>query len=566
MSTKLVLPAVSRRLFLKSSAAAGLVGFQGIGGFAVAGETPKQGGTIVFGMDGEPDILDPHACGGWHTSRVVLQMYDQLVEHDLTSPWQNGAPSKIVPSLAESWEISPDSIEYTFTLRPGIKFHDGTPFDADVVKFNFDRIWNPDFEYFYPRAQAYRAADIAFLGKVEVLGPLKVKFTMKEPFNSFLLRLANLGPGMISMISPTAIKKYGNDDIALHPSGTGPFKFVERVNGDRIVMERNPDYWGGNPKVGPFLDRIVIKPIGDAASRVAALRSGELDMIIVPPPDSRKQLVDEGFVWDQGTVHHNWYWSYNILDPLFKDKRVRQALNYAVDRKSLCADVLNNTAFPMQNGIVPPGMLSFDPNFTIYEYNPEKAVALLKEAGRESGIGTTFVTSTGGSGQLLPVPIAERVQSDFAKVGVDMKIEATEWVSYFTKWITGGFKDKGANQMSFGAPDPFWLEQTIGSKFQVGSAGGLNTGSYGNPEIDAVMQAARQAPQGATGDPYANWGLSTKAVDLWRKANRMASEDAPLLLICSDLNPFAYSPKVKGKVQTPLEWFTFRTIWLDNAA
>jgi peptide/nickel transport system substrate-binding protein len=491
-------------------------------------------------------------------------MYDQLVEHDLTVPANKAAPPKLVPSLATSWEISPDGLQYTFTLREGVKFHDGTLFDAAAAKYNFDRIWDEGAPHFYPRAKAYRAPDVFYVAKVEVLDTYKLRISLKEPFNSFLLRLANLGPGMVSMISPAALSRYGNEQIALHPTGTGPFRFVERVAGDRVVMERNPTYWGGNPKTGPFLDRIVVKPVSDAATRVAGLRSGEFDMIVVPVPDSRKQLLSEGFVWDQGTVHHNWYWAFNMKDPVFKDKRVRQALNYAIDRSALCHDVLSDTAFPMEHGIVPPGMLSYDANFKAYEYNPEKARALLAEAGFAKGFSTTFVTSTDGSGQLLPVPIAERVQADLRKVGVDVRINTSEWVSYFTKWISGGFKDVGAAQMSFGAPDPFWLELTIGCDFFVGAAGGLNTGYYCNPEVDANMKAARHAPPPTAGDPYAPWGLSTKAVEHWTKANQLATEDAPLLLVLSDLNPFVYHKKVKGKVQTALEWFTFRTVWLDQ--
>ncbi len=559
---------ITRRSFLSSSAAgAGILAYGSLPRLASAqtsGGTPRQGGTFVYAMEAEPDILDPHSCGGWHTSRLVLQMYDQLVEHDLTVPWNDAAPSKLVGSLATNWDISPDGMEYTFYLRKDVKFHDGTPFDAEAVKFNFERIWDESKPHFYPRAKAYRAADVYFLKGVEVVDSHTVKVQLSEPFNSFLLRLANLGPGMVSMISPTALKKYGNEGIALNPTGTGPFRFVERVHGDRVVMERNPDYWGGNPKVGPFLDKIVVKPVPDASARVAGLRSGEFDMIIVPSPDSKGQLEDEGFIWDQGTVHHNWYWSYNMKDPLFQNKKVRQALNYAVDRKALTKDVLNNTAFAMDNGIVPPGMLSYDPGFTAYAHNPAKAKELLAEAGYPNGFSTTFVTSTDGSGQLIPVPIAERVQADLRKIGVDMKIEASEWVSYFTKWISGGFKDKGANQMSFGAPDPFWLEQTIGCTFFVGEVGGLNTGYYCNPEVDALMKAARHAPPPKAGDPYEPWGLSQEAIGLWRKANRVATEDAPLLLVLSDKNPFTYNKRVRGKVQTALEWFTFRTIWLES--
>lgn len=558
---------ISRRAVLQGTVAvAGSLAFGGVASraSAQAAATPRRGGTIVYAMEAEPDILDPHACGGWHTSRLVLQMYDQLVEHDLTVPWQKGAAPKLVGSLATRWEVSPDGREYTFFLRKGVKFHDGTPFDAAAVKYNFERIWDESKPHFYPRAKAYRAADVYFVSGVTVIDPYTVKITMKEPFNSFLLRLANLGPGMVAMISPPALKKYGNEGIALHPTGTGPFRFVERAHGDRVVLERNPDYWGGNPRVGPFLDRIVIKPVPDAAARVAGLRAGDFDMIIVPAPDSKDQLIREGFVWDQGTVHHNWYWAYNMKDPLFKDKRVRQALNYAINRKALCHDVLHDTAFPMEHGIVPPGMVSYDAKFEAYSYDPAKAKRLLAEAGYPNGFTTTFVTSIDGSGQLIPVPIAERVQSDLRAVGVNMKIQASEWVSYFTNWISGGFKDVGAAQMSFGAPDPFWLEQTIGCTFFVGEVGGLNTGYYCNPQVDTVMKAARQAPPPKKGDPYEPWGVSTEAVELWRKANRLATDDAPLLLVLSDLNPFVYKKRVRGKVQTALEWFTFRTIWLEG--
>ena len=554
---------IDRRSFLKTSAAgAGWLALGSLPSSALSAEKPRHGGTIVYAMEAEPDILDPHACGGWHTSRLVLQMYDQLIEHDLTVPWNKGAPPKLVGSLATRWEASPDGLHYTFFLRDGVKFHDGTPFDAEAVKYNLERIWDEDKPHFYPRAKAYRAADVYFMKSIEVLDRLKVRVSLTEPFNSFPLRMANLGPGMVSMISPTALKKYGNEGIALHPTGTGPFRFVERVHGARVVMEKNPDYWGGNPKVGPFLDKIVVKPVSDAAARVAGLRSGEFDMIIVPIPDSKEQLISEGFIWDQGTVHHNWYWAYNMKDPLFQNKKVRQALNYGINRPALCKDLLYDTAFPMENGIVPPGMLSYDPSYRGYTYDPEKAKKLLAEAGYPNGLSTTFVTSTDGSGQLIPVPIAERVQADMRTIGVDMKIEATEWVSYFTKWISGGFKEKGAAQMSFGAPDPFWLEQTIGCTFFVGEVGGLNTGYYCNPKVDEIMKAARHAPPPSPGDPYAAWGLSKQAVELWSKANQMATEDAPLMLVLSDKNPFVYNKRVRGKVQTALEWFTFRTMWL----
>ncbi len=183
----------------------------------------RAAGTLIWGMPAETDILDPHATGGWSTYQVTYQIFEGLVKEDLTKADVPTPP--LVPGLATSWEISPDGTVYTFKLRPGVKFHDGTPFDAAAVKFNFERFWDESSPNFYKKAKAFVIAYTKWIKSVEVVDPMTVRVTLKAP-NYQWLRQGLQSYGQPLMISPAAVKKYGNDGIALHPIGTGPFRFV----------------------------------------------------------------------------------------------------------------------------------------------------------------------------------------------------------------------------------------------------------------------------------------------------------------------------------------------------
>ena len=248
----------------------------------------RAAGTLMWGMPAETDILDPHATGGWSTYQVTYQIFEGLVKEDLTKADVPTPP--LVPGLATSWEISPDGTVYTFKLRPGVKFHDGTPFDAAAVKFNFERFWDESSPNFYKKAKAFVIAYTKWIKSVEVVDPMTVRVTLKAP-NYQWLRIGLQSYGQPLMVSPAAVKKYGNDGIALHPIGTGPFRFVERDQGVKTVLERNPDYWGKPAK----LDRIIFRPLQDPATRVNALENGEIQMMSTPPWDEIQRLVGEGF-------------------------------------------------------------------------------------------------------------------------------------------------------------------------------------------------------------------------------------------------------------------------------
>ena len=294
-------------------------------------------GTLVWGMPAETDILDPHATGGWLTYDVTYQIFESFAKEDLTDP--NAATPELIPALATSWEISEDGLEYTFYLREGVEFHDGTPFDAAAAKFNFDRFWDESSPHFYAKSKAFVAAYTRWIENVEAIDDMTIKVTLNAP-NYEWIRSGLSSYGQPLMISPTAVETFGNEGVALNPIGTGPFKFVEREQGVKTVIERNPDYWGRKAK----LDRVIFRPLEDPATRINALRTGEIDMTNTPPWDDIQDLVDEGF---HLTINENvpfiWFIHLNNRHPILQDVRVRRAMNMAIDRESLVREIFAGT-------------------------------------------------------------------------------------------------------------------------------------------------------------------------------------------------------------------------------
>ena len=505
--------------------------------------SPKPGGTLVWGMESEADNLDVHASGGWVTWRVRRQMFEGLINNDLT---QDGAEQlKIIPQLAKTWEVSPDGLTYSFALRDGVKFTDGTPFDAASVKFNWDRFYDPQSPYFDPVFRANKLVVHQFLDRIETPDAATVKFVMKQPYSSFPSLMAGSQSPYIG--SPASIKQWGKD-VGEHPVGTGPFKFVERQRGQKIVLEKNKDYWGTKP----HLDGVIYRPLPEAASRVAALRTGEADLILVPPPDTIQQLKDAGFVIKQGPTAHIWYWVPIVRNAPFDNPKVRQAFSLAINREGIAKELMRDTVIPAYS-MIPPGAPAYEKEYQPFKYDPAKAKQLLAEAGLASGFSTIIATSVDGSGQLLTVPIAEWIQRDLKAVGIDAKIETYEWQTYLGKGVGnaawGYRKDLGAYQSSFGAPYNFWLAQIAHSRVVIDAR---PYGWYKNPQADSLMDRAL-----AELDP-------TKQNDLYRQANRLFTEDAAYIPVVSDLAPVAMSPKVKGFARTSEESYDLTGIWMEK--
>jgi peptide/nickel transport system substrate-binding protein len=496
-------------------------------------------GTLIWGMPADTDILDPQATGGWDTYQVTYQIFEGLVKEDLTKADVPTPP--IVPALASSWTVSPDGLQYTFKLRPGVKFQDGTPFDAAAVKFNFDRFWDKTSPNYYPKTASFVAAYTKWIKAVDVLDPMTVRVTLTAPDYEWL-RQGLQSYGQPLMISPASVKQYGNAGVALHPVGTGPFMFVSRTQGVRTVLKRNPTYWGTPAK----LDRVVFLPLEDPATRVNALQSGEVQMISTPPWDDIQSLVKAGFTLttNANAPYINFIYL-NMHSKPFKDARVRQAVNMAIDRAGIAQDIYRKTGRP-EYGMLSPGTYAYDPNFKSYPYDPAGAKKLLAAAGYPNGFTTVFELPQYGTGELVETWI----QRDLQKIGINVQLRKYEWVTYLGLWAKGMTDDVGMDEIGWGMSTPAWVDIVV----ECGSVApnGENSGYYCNPKVDALLSKAL-----VTKD-------ETAAKATYQQANHAIMNDADYVPTVDDLDPVILSPKVHGFVNPPEDWYDLSTVSVDN--
>ena len=515
-----------------------LAGALAIVAVAAAAPNARAAGTLIWGMPTETDILDPHATGGWTTYQVTYQIFEGLVKEDLTRA--DVASPPLVPGLATSWDISPDGLAYTFKLRPGVTFHDGTPFDAAAVKFNFDRFWDESSPDFYKKSKAFVIAYTKWIKAVDVLDPMTVRVTLTAP-NYQWLRQGLQSYGQPLMVSPAAVKKYGNDGFALHPVGTGPFRFVEREQGVKTVLERNPDYWGNKAK----LDRVIFRPLQDPATRINALENDEIQMMTTPPWDEIERLKGEGFVLttNSGVPYINFLHLNYKFKPM-QDARVRQAINMAIDRDGIAKQIYHGTGRP-EYGMLSPGTDAYDPSFTSYKYDPEAAKRLLADAGYPNGFKMVFELAQSGTGEL----VESWIQRDLKKVGIEVELQKFEWITYMGKWAGGMPAEIGMNEIGWGMTTPAWIG--IVARCDSAPPGGINSGWYCDKSVDAALDGALLARDAAA------------SKELYQRANRTIMDDAAFVPMIDDLQPIMLSPHVHGFVNPPEDWYDLSVVSVD---
>jgi peptide/nickel transport system substrate-binding protein len=392
--------------------------FTSVGLLAMAGglgpAAAQPAGTLLVGLVAEPVNLDPPQVTDLNSLRVARRIVETLV----TFPEES---TQIVPGLAESWTISKDGLTYTFKLRKGVKFHDGTPFNAEAVKFSIERQFNP--EHPANKLGKYPFANFFFgnVKAVEAMDDSTVRFVLKEPRASFL---AVLTSGAASIVSPTAVRKWGAD-YPLNPVGTGPFRYVSWQRGQQVVLEKNPDYWKGAVK----LDRVVYRPIVEDQARLTELMTGAVDLIVGVPPDFVGQLEGSPKVSIAKQVGaHVWYLGINNQKKPFDDKRVRQALNYAVNKDAIVKDVLKGTG-AVSKGPVLPNTWGADAALKAYPYDPQKAKQLLAEAGYPNGFDAGDYTC-----DVSYASVAEAIGNYLAAVGIRTKVRPLERVAFLGQW------------------------------------------------------------------------------------------------------------------------------------
>jgi peptide/nickel transport system substrate-binding protein len=492
--------------------------------------------TLVLAIEGEPSRLDPHTHVLWLTYRETYLIYESFVQQDLTIKDVPRPP--VIPALATSWDVSDDKLHYTFHLRKGVKFHDGTPWNAEVAKFNFDRVLDKDFEYFYPLANGFNTWWHGDIDTYEVVDEYTFRVNMKQPNSEFIRRLSQGGFGSSGMISPEVVKKYGNDDAALHAVGTGPFKLTERVFGEKIVLDKNPDYW--DEKRIPRVDRLIIRGISDVATRELALLTGEVDIIATPSPDSVDYLETQGMVVDMApiTTIYN-LWVNTRMKPL-DDHRVRKALYMAIDREGLCKYLRRGQCSPAYS-ILNYGGPGHDPNYKPFAYDPAGAKKLLAEAGYPDGFEVRVDWTPGGAGDVNTVADAEWIQRDWARIGVKLNIELFEISTYMDTMAKGMREGTGFMQLSWGESAFHWLDAVISPHAL--PPNGFNAGYYDNPAVGEHLAKARAA--------LSDEGM----VKELREVERIViEEDTAFIPTHSPWGVYAMRPNVKGFVLAPQHW------------
>jgi peptide/nickel transport system substrate-binding protein len=318
---------------------------------------PKD--AIVIGLLAEPVTMDPPQITDLNSTRVIKRLFEGLTAQELGT-------YKIIPGLAQSWDISKDGLTYTFRLRPNVKFHDGTPLTADAVKFCFDRQLNDQGPFYATGIYPYVKGFLGNVAGVEVVNPTTVQIRLKAPLTPFLQYLAHHS---LYIYSPEALKKWGKD-VVKHPVGTGPFKLETWEPGVRVVLARNDQFWGGAPKVR----QAIYVPIIEAQARLSAIKTGEIDLTMDVPPDSLADLrKDSVVVVAETNSSAVWYVALNTRHPVLKDKRVRQALNYAVQKDAIIRDILKGTAIVATTPLSPVYGPYHEDMPVRYRNDPEKA-------------------------------------------------------------------------------------------------------------------------------------------------------------------------------------------------
>jgi peptide/nickel transport system substrate-binding protein len=511
------------------------------GGQAAAPANARRGGTLVVANEADMNEGDPQKYSGTHAGRTLRNIFDPLVTvYDDSSTLRGG--------LAESYDVSPDGLTYTFKLRD-TTFHDGTPVTAEAVAFTFLRTLDESNQWYQktgPFPFAKYIWPYVVTDQIKAVDPRTLRFQLSQPDSTFLDNLTWAGSGIIS---PPALQAAGRD-FTLHPVGAGPFKFSDWQKGTSFTIERFDKYWGG----APLLDKVTFKPVEESAARLVQLQSGNVDLVVALPPEFIAQVKgDPNLNLIESPGIHIWWITLNTNDEHFKDKRVRQAVNYAIDKQSIINDILAGSAV-VSHSFAFPNTPAFTDQVQQYPYDPQKAKDLLAEAGVAGGFSTVFLVPESGSGMIAPKEIATVVQAQLAQVGVQAQIQTMEWTSYISAYNSGldkaaGGAPVGMAQMSYMIPQPdpgMYAYDVLGGK------GSLNPGSYQNADFDQLLLKAK--------------GMSdaTQRVGLYKQAQQLVADDAPWIFMFHANNVVAANKKVQNIVLNPdFNILHLERVWLQ---
>jgi peptide/nickel transport system substrate-binding protein len=482
---------------------------------------------------GQPD----RGAGAYQFTGYTI--YDPLVAWEMNVA---DRPGKLMPGLATGWTVDPaDQKKWRFTLRQGVKFHDGSDFNADAVIWNLDKVLNETAPH-YDRRQAAqvkpRLPSVASYARLDA-GTVEITTKAVDSFFPYQMLWFLIG-------SPAQYEKMGRDwnKVAEKPSGTGPFRLENLVPRERAELVRNADYWDRTRLAK--VDRMILIPLPDVAARTSALLSGQVDLIETPAPDSVPQLKRAGMKIVENVTPHVWNYHLSVQPGSpWADIRLRKALNLAIDRDGI-VQMLNGLASPARGQVDPSSPWFGKPSFAL-KYDMAAAKKLVEEAGYSPAkpLKTTFLIAQGGTGQMQSLPMNEAIQQSLKEIGIDVSFKVVELEVLYTSWRRGAADPSNAdvtsNNVAYVTSDPLYAIIRFFHSNQVAPVG-VNWSGYANPKVDALIDEAMRSFDPARQDA------------LMAQAHALIVDDAVLVWVVHDTNPHVLSPKVKSFVQAQ-HWF-----------
>ncbi len=531
---------IDRRSLLK-----GVTGFAALGGstpLLMPGHAQAQAERVLrYGISladiplpsGQPD----RGAGAYQFTGYTI--YDPLVAWEMNVA---DRPGKLMPGLATEWAWDPaNKTKWAFKLRSGVKFHDGSAFNADAVIWNFEKVLNKDAPHFDQRQAAQVRPRLPSVASYRKVDDMTVEVTTKAVDSFFPYQML-----WFLISSPAQFEAVGRDwnKFAQSPSGTGPFKLGKFVPREQAELIKNPDYWDKN-RIAK-VDKIVLVCIPETLARSNALLTGVVDMIEAPAPDTVQRLKQGGMRIIDNVTPHVWNYHLSMLPGSpWLDKRVRMAANLAIDRDGI-VNLLSGLAKPAYGQVDPTSPWFGKPAFKL-RYDMDEARKLMKEAGfsPSNPLNAKFIIASGGTGQMLSIPINEAVQQSFGEIGIKLEFQVVELEVLYTAWRQGAAHDsmKGvsANNVAYVTSDPLYAFIRFFHSGQIAPVG-VNWGHYKNAEVDGLIDKALQSVDVAEQDA------------LMAKVHEHVVNEALLVWVVHDTNPHAASPAVKGYTQAQ-HWF-----------
>lgn len=464
---------------------------------------PGQAATVVVANSGEPPTLDPNMTFNGYSFGVTNQITETLVYKDDTG---------FKPRLATSWE-SVDERTWRFTLREGVRFHDGTPFNADAVKYTLERMLDP-------ANQAQGRFVVSMIEEIRVVDAHTVEIVTESPFAPLL---AHLTHPVTAIVSPTAVERYG-DNFGRNPVGTGPFVFESWQAGDQVTLKRNPDYWGGPPAI----ETLIIRTIPEASTQIVELRSGAVDIIFNIAPDQINDLANRpGIEVKKVLGWGSTFLGFNVTQGPLADVRVRQAIAHALNTEAMATQLLQGMAVPAR-GMVPPtvwGAMDVEP----YAYDPAKARRLLAEAGYPNGFRTSLITYDSTEFRQM----AEAIQFLLAEIGVMVDVQIMEYATYAA--LVSQHDREGMYLSGWGTVtlDADYALYALLHSSQIPDN---NVSFYSNPVVDDLLDAARENADEAF------------RMAAYQRVGEIVQEELPMITLYHPLFSYAKRDRIEGEV------------------